>query len=246
MNLRQKILLMFSLTVILAVAAVAWTVSVRMRSLFEGLDRDRTAALVNQFVHQYQRRGDEVARRVDRITSDERVARMPTTSTTAAMPPSMSGKQPRWRRNMGLIIWNWCSRMEALSPRRSGRPILATRSLRSRMSASRSSSKEEASVRIPRRPASLWCGAVPGAGVRTGYCRGRATGQRVSLESVRARRQHAVSLSQFNPGLRRRPICWLPAAASPAAARYRDVIDQRACDWIAIERPRIRGRTAKA
>ena len=49
MNLRQKILLMFSLTVILAVAAVAWTVSVRVRSLFEGLDRDRTAALVNQF-----------------------------------------------------------------------------------------------------------------------------------------------------------------------------------------------------
>jgi signal transduction histidine kinase len=76
MNLRQKILLMFSLTVILAVAAVAWTVSVRVRSLFESLDRDRTAALVNQFVHEYERRGDEVAQRVDRITKDERVARM--------------------------------------------------------------------------------------------------------------------------------------------------------------------------
>jgi signal transduction histidine kinase len=76
MNLRQKILLMFSLTVMLAVASVAWTVSVRVRSLFEVLDRDRTAALVNQFVHEYQRRGDEVARRVDRITKDERVARI--------------------------------------------------------------------------------------------------------------------------------------------------------------------------
>ena len=76
MNLRQKILLMFSLTVILAVAAVAWTVSVRVRSLFESLDRDRTAALVNQFVHEYERRGDEVAQRVDRMSKDERVARM--------------------------------------------------------------------------------------------------------------------------------------------------------------------------
>jgi signal transduction histidine kinase len=76
MNLRQKILLMFSLTVILAVAAVAWTVSARVRSLFESLDRDRTAALVNQFVHEYERRGVEVAQRVDRMSKDERVARM--------------------------------------------------------------------------------------------------------------------------------------------------------------------------
>jgi two-component system, NtrC family, nitrogen regulation sensor histidine kinase NtrY len=76
MNLRQKILLMFSLTVTLAVGAVAWTVSMRVRSLFEGLDRDRTAALVNQFLHEYQRRGDEAAHRVDRMTKDERVAHM--------------------------------------------------------------------------------------------------------------------------------------------------------------------------
>jgi two-component system nitrogen regulation sensor histidine kinase NtrY len=76
MNLRQKILLMFSLTVVLAVGAVAWTVSVRVRGLFEGLDHDRTAALVNQFLHEYQRRGEEVAQRVDRMTRDERVARM--------------------------------------------------------------------------------------------------------------------------------------------------------------------------
>src|ERR1700689_3230850 len=76
MNLRQKILLMFSLTVMLAVAAVAWTVSLRVRSLFEGLDRDRTAALANQFVHEYGRRGDEVVKRVDRMTKDERVLRL--------------------------------------------------------------------------------------------------------------------------------------------------------------------------
>jgi signal transduction histidine kinase len=76
MNLRQKILLMFSLTVILAVAAVTWTVSLRVRSLFENLDRNRTAALANQFMHEYQRRGDDVAQRVGRIAKDERVTRM--------------------------------------------------------------------------------------------------------------------------------------------------------------------------
>jgi signal transduction histidine kinase len=75
-NLRQKILLMFSLTVVLAVAAVAWTVSARVRSLFETLDRDRTTALVNQFLHEYQRRGDEVAQRIDRMSKDERIVRM--------------------------------------------------------------------------------------------------------------------------------------------------------------------------
>ena len=56
MSLRQKMLLMFSLTVVLAVAAVAWTVSARVRLLFEELDRARTTALVNQFLHEYQRR----------------------------------------------------------------------------------------------------------------------------------------------------------------------------------------------
>ncbi len=76
MSLRQKMLLMFSLTVVLAVAAVAWTVSARVRLLFEDLDRARTTALVNQFLHEYQRRWDDVAQRVDRMAKDERVTRI--------------------------------------------------------------------------------------------------------------------------------------------------------------------------
>jgi signal transduction histidine kinase len=74
-SLRQKMLLMFSLTVVLAVAAVAWTVSARVRLLFEDLDRDRTTALVNQFLREYQRRSNEVAQRVDRLAKDERMTR---------------------------------------------------------------------------------------------------------------------------------------------------------------------------
>jgi two-component system, NtrC family, nitrogen regulation sensor histidine kinase NtrY len=76
MSLRQKMLLMFSLTVVLAVAAVAWTVSARVRLLFEDLDRARTTALVNQFLREYQRRSNDVAQRVDRLAKDERVTRI--------------------------------------------------------------------------------------------------------------------------------------------------------------------------
>jgi two-component system nitrogen regulation sensor histidine kinase NtrY len=76
MSLRQKMLLMFLLTVVLAVAAVTWTVSARVRLLFEDLDRARTTALVNQFLHEYQRRSDDVAQRVDRMAKDERVTRI--------------------------------------------------------------------------------------------------------------------------------------------------------------------------
>ena len=76
MSLRQKMLIMFSLTVILAVVAVAWTVSAQVRLLFENLDRNRTTALVNQFLREYQRRADDVAQRVDRMAKDERVTRI--------------------------------------------------------------------------------------------------------------------------------------------------------------------------
>ena len=76
MSLRQKILLMFSLTIVLTVAAVAWAVAVRVRVLFDAQDRDRTTALVSQFVHEYERRAAEIASKVDRAARDERVLRM--------------------------------------------------------------------------------------------------------------------------------------------------------------------------
>ena len=75
MTLRQKILLMFSLTVILAVTAVAWTVSLRIESLFQTIDRERTTGLVNQFLREYQRRGNEVSQDVERLAKDERITR---------------------------------------------------------------------------------------------------------------------------------------------------------------------------
>jgi two-component system nitrogen regulation sensor histidine kinase NtrY len=73
MSLRQKLLLLFSLTVAAAVAAVAWTVLVRIRLVFEQRDREETALVVSQFQREFQHRSDDVAAAVDRLASRERV-----------------------------------------------------------------------------------------------------------------------------------------------------------------------------
>jgi signal transduction histidine kinase len=73
MNLRQKLLLLFSLTVAAAVAAVAWTVLVRIRLVFEQRDQQETALFVSQFQREFQHRSAEVAGSVDRIAASERV-----------------------------------------------------------------------------------------------------------------------------------------------------------------------------
>jgi signal transduction histidine kinase len=76
MNLRQKLLLLFSLTVAAAVAAVAWTVLVRIRQVFEQRDQQETALFVSQFQREFQHRSAEVATSVDRIAASERVRAM--------------------------------------------------------------------------------------------------------------------------------------------------------------------------
>jgi two-component system nitrogen regulation sensor histidine kinase NtrY len=76
MNLRQKLLLLFSLTVAAAVAAVTWTVLVRIRLVFEQRDQQETALFVSQFQREFQHRSAEVAAAVDRIAASERVRAM--------------------------------------------------------------------------------------------------------------------------------------------------------------------------
>lgn len=76
MSLRQKLLLLFSLTVAVAVAAVAWTVLVRIRLVFEQRDREETALFVSQFQREFQHRSADVASAVDRIAASERVRAM--------------------------------------------------------------------------------------------------------------------------------------------------------------------------
>ena len=76
MSLRQKLLLLLSLTVAAAVAAVAWTVLVRIRQVFERHNQEETALFVNQFQREFQHRSDDVASAVDRIAGQERVRNM--------------------------------------------------------------------------------------------------------------------------------------------------------------------------
>jgi len=75
-SFRRKLLLLFTLTVVVAVAAVAWTVSVITQRAFEQSEQERTQALVAQFHREFNRRGQEVASRVEAIAGSEAATRM--------------------------------------------------------------------------------------------------------------------------------------------------------------------------
>lgn len=76
MSLRQKLLLLFSMTVAASVAAVAWTVLVRIRHVFEQRDQQETALVVNQFEREFQHRSNNVAAAIERLASSERARRI--------------------------------------------------------------------------------------------------------------------------------------------------------------------------
>ncbi len=76
MSLRQKLLLLFSLTVAASVAAVAWTVLVRIRHVFEQRDQQETALVVSQFEREFQHRSNNVAAAIDRLATSERARRI--------------------------------------------------------------------------------------------------------------------------------------------------------------------------
>jgi two-component system, NtrC family, nitrogen regulation sensor histidine kinase NtrY len=78
MTFRRKLLAVFSLTVFLSVAAVAWLVSVMTRRAFDKADNDRTAALVTQFQREFERQGAEVVHRVESVAASDAVTRMAT------------------------------------------------------------------------------------------------------------------------------------------------------------------------
>jgi len=79
MTFRRKLLAVFALTVFVSVGTVAWLVLTVTRSAFEKTEGDRTAALLSQFQREFDRRGDDVARRVEAIATSETVTRMATT-----------------------------------------------------------------------------------------------------------------------------------------------------------------------
>ena len=78
MTLRRKLLAVFALTVFVSVGAVAWLVLALTRNAFEKTEDQRTAALVTQFQREFNRRSEDVARRVATIAASDSVARMAT------------------------------------------------------------------------------------------------------------------------------------------------------------------------
>jgi two-component system nitrogen regulation sensor histidine kinase NtrY len=76
MIFRRKLLAVFALTVFLVVAAVTLLVSDLTRRAFEQTENVRTTALVTQFQREFERQGDEAARRVEAVAMAEPVTRL--------------------------------------------------------------------------------------------------------------------------------------------------------------------------
>jgi two-component system, NtrC family, nitrogen regulation sensor histidine kinase NtrY len=76
MSFRRKLLLVFSLTVAVSVAAVAWLVLEVTRKAFEKTENQRTSQLVTQFQREFNRQADEITQRVENIAVSDAVNRM--------------------------------------------------------------------------------------------------------------------------------------------------------------------------
>ncbi|HVT98208.1 MAG TPA: HAMP domain-containing protein, partial [Acidobacteriaceae bacterium] len=76
MTLRQKMLLMLALTVMGVVAAIGWAGSVRIRHVFEAMDRQQTDLLVGQFQHEFNQRASETAAVMDRMAASDVMKRI--------------------------------------------------------------------------------------------------------------------------------------------------------------------------
>lgn len=76
MSFRRRLLLLITLVLFVAVGGVAAVVWSMVRGSFDRADRERAAALVAQFQREFQRRGDEVARRVEGVAASDSVGRM--------------------------------------------------------------------------------------------------------------------------------------------------------------------------
>lgn len=76
MSFRQKLLLLFAATILLCVAVMSVSVYGTMRQSFEQANQDRANSVAAQFRSEFQRRGQEVARRVESIAASESVQRI--------------------------------------------------------------------------------------------------------------------------------------------------------------------------
>jgi two-component system nitrogen regulation sensor histidine kinase NtrY len=76
MSFRQKLLLLFAATILLCVAVMSVSVYGTMRQSFEQANQDRANAVAAQFRSEFQRRGQDIARRVESIAASDAVQRI--------------------------------------------------------------------------------------------------------------------------------------------------------------------------
>lgn len=76
MSFRQRLLLLFALTVFFCVVVISASVWSTMRSSFEAANEERATAIAAQFRSEFQRRGDEVVRKVEAVTATETAQRI--------------------------------------------------------------------------------------------------------------------------------------------------------------------------
>lgn len=76
MSFRRKLLTVFALTVFVSVAAVGGLVLAVTRRAFEKNEEARSSALIAQFQREFNRQGEDVARRVESIAASDPVTRM--------------------------------------------------------------------------------------------------------------------------------------------------------------------------
>ena len=76
MSFRQKLLLLFATTILLCVAVMSVSVYDTMRRSFEQANQDRANSVAAQFRSEFQRRGQEVARKVESIAASDTVQRI--------------------------------------------------------------------------------------------------------------------------------------------------------------------------
>src|SRR5450755_2210062 len=73
MSFRKKLLLLFAATVLLCVAVISAAVYRTIRRSFEQANQDRANAVAAQFRSEFQRRGQEVVRKVESVAGGETV-----------------------------------------------------------------------------------------------------------------------------------------------------------------------------
>ncbi|HUA14808.1 MAG TPA: ATP-binding protein [Verrucomicrobiae bacterium] len=90
MIFRRKLLAVFTLTVCVSVAAVAGLVLALTRRAFEKNEDQQIGALVGQFQREFNRRGEDVVRRVEAIATSEPITRLAASMNTASADTAAS------------------------------------------------------------------------------------------------------------------------------------------------------------